>query len=244
MCTVAYIPLGGGEFLIGSSRDESPYRGAIKPPFIHSTDGGRNLAPLDQKGGGTWISFSEKGRFMVIMNGAFAPHKRRPPYQMSRGMVPYLFPEYPSAPEFCQKVDLTGVEPFTAIIIENLHKTDLWEFKWDGCRKHLFEIRSDRPGIWSSDNLFRREVHQKRVKWLNDFLRANPYPGMRDLQSFFGEAGKDAAPADEQIDMKIGDKVQSVSFTFASFSQDGWLVNYIDSIYSRCNTKVELALSR
>lgn len=227
MCTIAYIPFKDGTFLLASSRDESPERGEVLPPQIVGHNKTNVLAPKDEKGGGTWVGASDAGRLALIMNGAYAPHKRRPPYKKSRGLVVSENFEWLSASAFAGGVDLAGIEPFTSVMIDTLPELRIFELKWDGYLKSFFELRTDKPHIWSSENLFPGSVHRKRVIWFRDFITENPQPSIQDAEDFFRNAGKNAKP-EERICMSKNNVVRTVSMTFVQYQRTGWTMKYSD----------------
>jgi hypothetical protein len=87
MCTVAFVPLPSGGYLLGHNRDESRARARGLPPELHAGAGRAFLAPLDPDGGGTWIGVHDGGVTMCVLNAAEPDPSRLPPVPRSRGLV-------------------------------------------------------------------------------------------------------------------------------------------------------------
>ena len=70
MCTVSFLPLPSGGYLLGTNRDESPRRGPGRPPAVLTLDDGTQvLAPTDSDAGGTWVAVDAQGRSLCLLNG-------------------------------------------------------------------------------------------------------------------------------------------------------------------------------
>ena len=135
MCTVSYVPDPSGGFVLISSRDEKPGRKTMRPENDHGM-----LYPKDAVAGGTWISVDESGRVGCLLNGAFEKHESQKNYTRSRGSLILEAFEYDKVEDFFKNVSLSGVEPFTLIVIEN---NLLWEFRWDAKVKFIQEFPVD-----------------------------------------------------------------------------------------------------
>src|SRR5690625_1869750 len=86
MCTVTFYPLSSTEFVLTTSRDESPNRATL-PPEIYTHEKLELLYPKDKVAGGTWVGASTQKRALTLMNGGFVAHKRKNSYRLSRGVV-------------------------------------------------------------------------------------------------------------------------------------------------------------
>jgi uncharacterized protein with NRDE domain len=69
MCTVSFLPLPDGGYLLGTNRDESPRRGPALPPAVHEVSGRKLLMPRDSDAGGTWVAADDRGRCLCVLNG-------------------------------------------------------------------------------------------------------------------------------------------------------------------------------
>ena len=164
MCTVSYVPDNSGGFVLISSRDEKPGRKTLHP----ENDNGM-LYPKDAVAGGTWISVDESGRVGCLLNGAFEKHVSLKNYTRSRGSLILEAFEYDNVEDFFKNVSLSGVEPFTLIVIEN---TLLWEFRWDAQVKFIQEFPVDHKKVWSSSTLYDSSAKAQRRSWFQSWRGA------------------------------------------------------------------------
>lgn len=164
MCTVSYVPDHSGGFVLISSRDEKPGRKTMRPENDHGM-----LYPKDAVAGGTWISVDESGRVGCLLNGAFEKHESQKNYTRSRGALILEAFEYDKVENFFKYVSLSGVEPFTLIVIEN---NLLWEFRWDAKVKYIQEFPVDHKKVWSSSTLYDSSAKAQRRSWFHSWRGA------------------------------------------------------------------------
>ena len=169
MCTVTYLPTSSG-FIFTSNRDEIPLRAASTlPPAAYNTDTGTLYFPKDAQGG-TWFGVAANGRIHCLLNGAFKKHAHKPPYRKSRGLVVLESLGFRDAEAFAGSYDLSGIEPFTMVMVEPDEQKSLFEFRWDGLKVHLTEKDVAQPNIWSSATLYDETATRKREdvfkKWM------------------------------------------------------------------------------
>ncbi|MEO5905691.1 MAG: NRDE family protein [Saprospiraceae bacterium] len=166
MCTVTFIPIANSVFLT-SNRDESPSRRASGLTSFHAPDKNVIHYPLDADSGGTWIAYSDSGRIVCLLNGAFEPFKPDPPYRQSRGQVVIEAASEPEIDLFLQEYSFHRIAPFTLLIYE---QDRFKQLTWDGENKHLKFLSAKEPQIWSSVTLYSPEVRAWRKslfeKWL------------------------------------------------------------------------------
>lgn len=198
MCTVTFFPLSSTEFVLTSSRDESPNRPTL-PPKVYSHNQLDLLYPKDAVAGGTWIGASSQKRALTLMNGGFVAHKRKDAYRLSRGVVVLELLETNSVRDFVAKFDFQGIEPFTVILMDWSVKPELLQIVWDEKELHL-ESLSMEPHIWSSSPLYTVEMHAKREEWFGAFKKNNKLARASDLWEFHHEAGKGDIEIGLQID--------------------------------------------
>ena len=117
--------------------------------------------------GGSWFAMNEMGAVIVVLNGAFANHVRRPPYRKSRGLIVLEIIAQPKPIQFLKKINLNGIEPFTLVLFSGY---DLWEFRWDGFRKYFSKKDGSRAYIWSSWTLYKKAAQEKRNTLFRDFV--------------------------------------------------------------------------
>ena len=87
MCTVAFVPLAAGGYLLGHNRDERSARRPGEAPRLLGSARCRALAPRDPEGGGTWIVLNAAGVTVCALNAAEANPARLPAEPRSRGLI-------------------------------------------------------------------------------------------------------------------------------------------------------------
>jgi hypothetical protein len=87
MCTVAFVPLPGGGYLLGHNRDERTTRGRGASPIEGEASGRRLLAPRDPDAGGTWIVANDAGLTVCVLNALETAGRRLPETPRSRGLL-------------------------------------------------------------------------------------------------------------------------------------------------------------
>lgn len=87
MCTVAFVPLPGGGYLLGHNRDERTARGRGAVPTEGVSSGLRFLAPRDPDAGGTWIVANEAGLTVCVLNALETDGRLLPESPRSRGLL-------------------------------------------------------------------------------------------------------------------------------------------------------------
>lgn len=162
MCTVSYVNISKEEFIFTFNRDESTLRQTAFEPKKETVNNQKLLRPTDPKGGGTWIFSSQNGITVGLLNGGFVPHEIGGVYRKSRGLVVLDVLNYKSIDEFLTSVDLTDIEPFTMILIEQTSSIKLKELVWDGKEKHISEKNANQNHIWSSSTLYSDNTKRER----------------------------------------------------------------------------------
>lgn len=220
MCTVTFIPLGGREFALTSNRDVSYARPPASPPDIHLDHGVGLLYPKDGKAGGTWIGSSRDNRLICLLNGGFENHRRQPEYRKSRGLIVTELLAAEDLSERLRSLDLTGIEPFTLVLVEWARDLDLGEFVWDGDEKHHRSLPLA-PRIWSSSTLFDRTMRQTRRGWFESWKRKEGL-APQAMMRFHREAGS----GDDEVGVVLRRKrVGTVSIT-QFVNREGLSVHY------------------
>lgn len=221
MCTVTFYPLSTTEFVLTSSRDESPNRATL-PPETYSHGDLEILYPKDKLAGGTWIGASTQKRMLTLMNGGFVAHKRKAAYRLSRGIVVLNLLEADSVRDFISDFDFQGIEPFTVIMLDWKDKPELLQIVWDEEKLHLDSLPMQ-PRIWSSSPLYTPEMHAKREGWFDLFKTENKIARASDLWQFHHQAGKEDKEVGLQIDRGV---VRTKSITQLVLSSQA-----VESIY-------------
>lgn len=216
MCTVSYLPLSSG-YILTHSRDESPNR---KPAtFPHYISGQACVYPKDMEAGGTWIGLRNDGTTMCVLNGAFAPHTRRPPYKLSRGLVLLAALEAGDAHAFSASYDFDGIEPFTLIAVE---ASGGKVYRWDSEQVHVASFDLGGPAIWSSTPLYDPAARIKREEWFHTWYHTHwegaamsqnvsPSQIVQAARTFHYDEG--TRPAYEAIMMERPGRIHTVSVT-------------------------------
>lgn len=168
MCTVSFVPLKDS-FVLTSNRDEKTARPTISPK-IYTKKGIKLLYPKDEQAGGTWVVAKNEGTVIILLNGAFENHKKKPNYLKSRGVVLMEMIKASNPISHFSSISLKGVEPFTLIVFQN---NKLVELKWDEKQKYALEHSVSEPHIWSSSTLYNQAQRALRSHWFEDFSTKN-----------------------------------------------------------------------
>ena len=168
MCTVTYLPLGGGDFIFTSNRDESPMRSTIEPNE-YVEDNVVLTYPKDELAGGTWIGLSDKKRLVCLLNGGYEIHEREASYRVSRGVIVKEVLKSDDAVSFIENLDLQGVEPFTIVMLDWENELNAYELVWTSTQKDFRKLEN-KPHIWSSSTLYTQEMKNMRKEWFADWL--------------------------------------------------------------------------
>jgi hypothetical protein len=184
MCTVSYVPLGAGNFILTSNRDENPARATLEPGNVTTlVQSAAIICPKDSKAGGTWIAMSTSGKVACLLNGAFIKHQHNPPYSKSRGLVLLDYFNYADAGDFNAQVDLNGIENFTLLLVE---KQGVFELRWDGKQKYFSLLGDVQPRIWSSCTLYNQEEVEKKEDKFNNWMNRQDGTTVDELAFFHG----------------------------------------------------------
>lgn len=223
MCTVSFVPLQNG-FLLTSNRDEKSYRPTISPK-VYTENEMKLIYPKDEKAGGTWIVVREDGTTIVLLNGAFINHHKKPNYIKSRGVILMEIIQAKKTLLHFQEINLDNVEPFTLIIFQD---NVLTEVKWDEVEKHVFNKSIKKPHIWSSATLYNRIQRIKRKQWFEDFCRYNMPLAIDKILSF--HTNTQVANTEYGLVINREDETKTVSITQLFLKNDKMEMTYIDRI--------------
>jgi len=164
MCTVTYLPLGDADFILTSNRDVPFARKKALAPKTYIEDGVQLTYPKDGEAGGTWIGLSDKKRLICLLNGGYEYHTSRASYRMSRGLILKAMLKVDNLLDFIKNLDLTDIEQFTLVVVDWQNDIELYEFVWDGTKKHIKKLPQT-PHIWSSSTLYDSSVKKMRQQW-------------------------------------------------------------------------------
>lgn len=232
MCTVTYIPETNGRgFILTSNRDEKSFRPTV-PPEIYSMENTKVCFPKDSKAGGSWIALNDKGRLCCLLNGAFKAHQKNHYHTRSRGTVLTGFATTPlHVTDYFNSEDLSAVEPFTIIVVEQEkgRVNELFEFVWDGNKKHVRELNSHKPALWSSVTLYTAENRKHRKEWFNNFLESKN-GSLTPGKVFEFHAGTHTSDNTINLVMERSGGLKTVSITQVTTRNDKFLMTYRDLI--------------
>lgn len=162
MCLVSFVPIAHDHYVLTSNRDEHPERNAQN--ILNETITSHKVFYPADKLGGSWIFGSDQRQLLCILNGAFQNHKRNPPYRASRGIILKSFFNYNNIANFVEPLDLSDIEPFTAILFA---KDQLVELRWDESIMHLRRLNPQQSHIWSSCTLYDdQQIENRKSKFL------------------------------------------------------------------------------
>ena len=222
MCTVTYIPTKD-YFYLTSNRDEKNWRTDAIAPAVYAFGSGKIMFPKDGDGGGSWIAAHENGNIVIFLNGGLNAHTPSPPYRKSRGLILLDILDHTTPYNCFLVINLNGIEPFTAIILDNGH---LFECRWDGSEKHHKELDRKVPHIWSSVTLYSEETISKRKKWFDDWMSENKTVSQSDIIHFHQFTGD--GDTNNDLRMNRDGKVFTVSITSMVIGNNGIKMDYID----------------
>ena len=227
MCTVTYLPTGETDFILTSNRDEAPHRSTERIATAR-INGQQLIFPRDAAAGGTWMVAADSDRVVCILNGAFEPHERTPPYRRSRGLMALDYYAFPDFKSFVRGYSFQGMEAFTMLVFERGTITDL---RWDQSQLHPRPFDASRPHVWSSAPLYPPPVRKKREQWFAEWLNTHDTFRREDILHWHKTAG-DGDPWNDVV-MNRDNKVRTVSTTSIE-KKDGQLdMHHCDLLHER-----------
>ena len=223
MCTVTYLPLDEADFILTSNRDVPYAREKAAPPQTYIEDNVQLTYPKDGKAGGTWIGLSDKKRLLCILNGGFEYHTSRAGYRMSRGLILKALLKADDLGAFIKTLDLKDIEQFTLVMIDWQNDLQLYEFVWDGTKKHLKKLPQE-PHIWSSATLYDASVKKLRQEWFKKWCALNSFT-TDTILNFHHTAGVGDKNIDVVMDRGLGG---TVSITSVKKNKNAIKIDYED----------------
>lgn len=224
MCTLTYVPQPG-QSIITVNRDEAPSR-AASDPIIREVNGRQFwLAPEPVSGGSNFVLDIINQRLLVLLNGAFKPHKHDPPYRKSRGVVMMEAFDHGTLRALNAVYDFTDIEPFTLLSFQNMR----WEeLRWEGTEGHYSTPNADENAIWSSAKLYQPEVVTEREKAFHQYLKESRAVYPQQLFEIHRRPTDD--PRGLGFRMNYEDRVKTVSVTQLILKEGRVSLRYIDLI--------------
>jgi len=115
-------------------------------------------------------------------------------------------------------------------------KIKINQFRWDGDRKFIQSIDSQKPRIWASATLYDKSIRDERKRWFTKWLSSN---NNDDIKSFhLSDHTEDQA---NNIVMKREAGLQTVSLTQIVKEQETFYMLYHD-LKEKLNSKIDLPL--
>lgn len=170
MCTLTVVPVvdvaavgeqgaRGRRFRVAFNRDELRSRPSALPPRIVPTPSGAAIMPIDSLGGGTWITASDTGIVLALLNVNATPVACQPPgltaiRRSSRGLI---------IPQLLRADDVEGMiraaceldpraYPAFRLVIVDTH--EIYEIRSDGRSISALCLPLDsRPAFFTSSGL-------------------------------------------------------------------------------------------
>jgi len=224
MCTVSYLPLKGGGYILTSNRDEAPRRNAIEIRRIVS--GNQSLLfPLDPHAGGSWFCVSDHGKAACLLNGAHIPFASDPRYSHSRGKVLLDILQYTSIANFQANYDLSSTAPFTLILAV---EGRLHELIWDGSLFTERHVDPTQPAFWSSVTLYPEDVRIWRKALFEQWLSANPDFDQIEIMQFHRYGSSDDNW--NGFVMNRGERVKTLSISSVQRLSSSFVFRHTDLI--------------
>ncbi len=166
MCTVSFISRNNTVYLT-SNRDENIARRKAFLPEVQKINDTNILFPKDPHGGGSWFIINENKCVGILLNGAFTKHVSTGVYKRSRGLILLEVMTSFNPYQSLSIMELEDIEPFTLILFQ---ENKLYEYRWDGNKKHMLPLSIESDYIWSSSTLYDLQSKNKRENLFKDFI--------------------------------------------------------------------------
>jgi len=236
MCTVIYIP-GKERNIFVSLRDEDTSRPrALVPQLIKVND--RNyLAPKDGLAGGTWVGINDLNHVIILLNGGFEKHVAGITYKYSRGLIVNALLGSNTPLADWEHLDLLNIEPFTLVV---QLKINLYQLVWDGKEKHVIELDSQLPYIWSSVTLYDKNAGENRKRLFQQWLHEQSVITKESVFSFFL---REANPENGFIINREG-KLKTLSYSFITVLKSGEATFAYHDLAQGINSTISLNIAK
>ena len=201
-------------------------------PAVYKKAGLKICYPRDARAGGSWIAINNHGRLCCLLNGAYEAHQKKDFHTHSRGKVLVdLASSALGAFEFFSKQDLSAVEPFTIITIDQKSRSikTFTEFIWDGRKKHYRLRDANQAHLWSSVTLYNKKNRKIREQWFQNFLTANQKDNSPEKMMLF-HSGEHTSDKSVNLLMEGNGGLKTVSITQVTPKKNGFKMDYSDLI--------------
>lgn len=221
MCTVTYIPTADG-CIITSNRDEKITRERALSPQEYLIDGKKIIFPKDPKAGGTWFAHNET-KIIVLLNGAKEKHIPKPIYRKSRGLIILDLMTAKSTLNCWTTIDLTDIEPFTIVLVEN---NKLIQLQWNEVEKTTSEFDAKQFHIWSSSTLYSKEIREQRKVWFQNFIKNKKNPTSKEILNF--HQFTELENKEYGLQINLNDVLKTISITQCKANNHKIEMTYLD----------------
>ncbi len=169
MCTVSFV-FSDGKVIFTHNRDERVARPTAIEPKKYTVNNKNIYFPKDQKAGGTWYAVAESGIVLSLLNGADEKYQIKPTYRKSRGLIVLDLISSNSPIAEWDSIDLSDIESFTVVLFQD---KKLYQLRWNEVEKTVLNLDINQGHIWSSSNLYPKEIREHRVALFQDFIASN-----------------------------------------------------------------------
>jgi len=200
MCTVAFVPLRGGGYVLGHNRDERRTRSRGLPPERLERDGRTIIAPRDPDGGGTWIGVHDGGATFCLLNATENRPERLPPEPSSRGLILLEMLHLDSADAIGSRLadlenELRGVRAFHLVVAEpsrDGRPAVSIRYRWDG--DALERDDHEGPRLYVSSSLNQTGAERARASSWRRFCERHEEIGPAELRGWLASHEPERGP--------------------------------------------------
>lgn len=236
MCTVSFV-CTNDKVIITSNRDEQVIRPSAIPPKNYALNGKNIIYPKDPKAGGTWYVVDEKGRVLVLLNGADEKHQVKLPYRKSRGLIVLEMISSASPKKFWDEIDLDSIEPFTLVLFQ---EKKLFQLRWNGVEKGTMPLEIHENYVWSSSTLYSKTIREQRSSWFYSFLEVNPEISEEKMLHFHQHT--EAENNDHGLVINRNGEMKTLSITQAVIEKNKVIVKHLDLIEDKVYSKTFISI--
>lgn len=227
MCTVSFV-YANNSFLLTSNRDEKVTRPSAIEPKIYQVNTKKIIYPKDSKAGGTWFVVDEFGNAIILLNGGKFKHIAKEKYRLSRGIIVLELIGSDSIVSTWNSIDLTDIEPFTLVVLENKKP---YQLQWSGEEKSTVALDVNQTYIWSSSTLYSPEIQQQRADWFAEYMNDNKDISAETMQFF--HKNTQAKDAKNGLIINRDNLYKTLSVTQTIITETSVFVNHSDLIQDK-----------
>lgn len=173
MCTITYLPLENGDYILTQNRDVGTKRVIAIPPERHEINGQILVYPVDPQGGGTWNAVSET-HHAFIMNGAEFDYYPAAEAVLSRGELCIGLLLHGEA--LFDKLEMQKFDHFTIVLINTADRNaPIREWRWNGRELNTREYPGNKAYLWISHGLYSEEDYMRKTpafqEWYSEITK-------------------------------------------------------------------------